>query len=382
MSEQVRLMLCLSAQPSFIKLTERHIRNLVDPITTAVDIRLLPSSGDIRALLHLQNQAAADRLALNLHGITTQLGRVGIYDVDAVADVKTALYGSREVFGHFSLNTTQFPFSNCAASSDKKALNCKVRVSNTKCTDFKTAQVLQSTLPLTTVLVKPRSNGLVAKSPAFDAPNKENHEIDTKQQVSGTTLDSVQRVEPCADAVITVTHQDAAQLVEKKVLKAFRRFGRIFGMQFNDSKATWVLQYGSVKEVRKVAKVLANNKLFGYTLHPEDKLSAVACDAEEYNAGSSSQPTSNQTKLKLVNAATSSARRSTLRIDYSGSTLNFEALCLAVAKVHKPSEASACLDPVRNQSFALMHFAFLFEAAEVLVELGRTCEGVRARFAN
>lgn len=379
MSDQVRLLLCLSSQPSYINITERHIRNLVDPIASAAEIRLLSGKGDTRALLRLANQAMADRVAQSLHGITTSLGRVGIYDVDAGAGLKAALDGSKAVLGHISLNTTQSPWNDSAPSSDENGQKTKTRFILPKRAILPPVQLLPS------IQLCGAEQGVSHFGGIGPSKSALKHDIgcgreEDKQHPSGTTLDTVQT--GVAACFIEVTHPDGAQMTEKKVLKAFRRFGRIFNMRFDENKNAWLLQYGSDKEVRKVAKVLANNKLFGYVLQSKDEHMDANAHAAIFGTGFYPSPASSKDNVKLMDCPPTNAWRSTLRIDFSGPALSLDRLCLAMARVHKPLEVSACLDPVRNRAFALARFTCLSEAAEVLMELGRTSSRLRARFAD
>jgi len=237
------------------------------------------------------------------------------------------------------------------------------------------------------------SNSGVDKSRLIDATdaycisNIENNTCNTSLMIKTQspvqmTKDSTDNSDVDARHAIRVTHDEPAQLAEKRVLKAFRRFGRVFGMLFDESSACWTLEYGSSKEIAKVFKVLTNNKLFGYKLVHEEANKLSINDVSPTACSLRFTPSSKDISVSQKCAVKTQAHRSSIRIELHSKTLTLESLCLDVARCHIPVQISLGYDSVRRTHFCVADFRFAHEAAEVLVSLGQARRDLTCKFTD
>jgi len=394
MSDQVNLLVCLSAQHSFIRITELHFFNLVTAIAPVMNVKLLSSGSDLQALVRLSDRQAADRVIQNLDGRSTDLGRVRVLlSTEDHVDYQWGFNGKnqchkREVFGAVSSNSIQYLNS---LKKDRSIGFGSYGLFKNGARDManKTMEPMSFIDPLNMTQCT-NINGLSQnygnKKPITDKTNDNKPLFENKNCPNATIQSQDENEESECGIRIEVTHDDPAQLVEKKVLKAFRRFGRVFNMSFDENKSAWVLEYGSSKEVRKVSKVLANNKLFGYRLKSVDNSTGLldkgASSSDTTKPSSENKIESNPNITSVVDNRTFKSDCSTIRIEFKSNKLSPEYVCVAIARIHKPCQLSFGFDKRRNTRFCLADFRFAYQAAEVLVTISQSNNGFSCRFSD
>lgn len=140
-------------------------------------------------------------------------------------------------------------------------------------------------------------------------------------------------------------------------------------MAYDEKRQEWTLEYGSAKEVSKVTKVLANNKLFGYRLRnaePSINRSTDATSPSLEHKGSS-----RDTSAEILSSEGVTLNRSSLRIDVLSDEVTLENICSIVARIHVPVQISFGYDPVDGIRTCIADFNFVHEAAEALVTISR-----------
>ena len=385
MNCQVNLLVCLSAQHPFICLSELHFYHLVNAIVPVINVQLTKSNTQLHALVKVQDLPSAHFAIAKLNGAQTTLGTIR---VALAGKTHTCFADGTAHPGHqseFGAKTNHFKTQNSTQNLFNSNYLSNSMLNNTMLTNNVEFSANQAALK-NNKENKPPKRGLALK------PSKNqdcSEEVVVSDKIKNITTDFKSTAEfsnSQTENRIHITHDDVAQLSEKKVLKAFRRFGRVFGLHFIEEQSTWVLEYGSIKEVSKVTKVLNNNKLFGYRLR--NGLHTVSQSTKATTPVNISTPSvrketpSNKHSTDLSDNNTSLASRSTLRIDLTNSTMSIEKLCLIVARIHKPVQMSLGLDSDRKSRFCFAEFNFLHQAAEVLVALDGTVSRLRCRFVN
>lgn len=387
MSDQVNVLVCLSAQHSFIRITELHIYNLVNIIAPVLSIKLLSSEGELRALVQLLDHTAANFVIAELDGRSTALGQVRVLlsqhsNVDYKWNATTKLRScKRRPLEQIVANSTQY------LNSFKKQANMQESYSLFGSDSQNANKSANPTFILNTLdstLYTKKEEACLTSNSNDSRPDKDTACPSTKN-MDATMQSSIIVNNSDADVTVEITHEDVAQLAEKKVLKAFRRFGRVFNMRFDENRTVWILEYGTIKEVNKVIKVLNNDKLFGYKVYSTPALTKNQGLNHETKL---KQSTSLNSVVESKDYSTQEARqadkasRSSLRIDLKSQTYTIESVCLAVARIHKPVQLSFAHDVVGNNNFCIADFKFTYEAGEVLVAMNQAKNGLSCRFAS
>ena len=145
---------------------------------------------------------------------------------------------------------------------------------------------------------------------------------------------------------ICVTHTDVEAMKGGRVLRIFRRFGRIVSLTFDYERVFWAVTYRSDKEVNKIANAIANDTLYGYQLSEQEEFP--------------------QPKY--------------LRIAYAHSSPTLEEISVMVARVHMPSAVYACKEQNTSTPYFVVDFKCSRDAADALVVLVNA-QGDRASFS-
>ena len=391
MDASVSLQVCLSAQHPFIRVTELHIYHLVSAIAPVLNVEMLSTESPLRALVKVPDLESATAVVESLDGMRTGFVTVQV-----------------SLLGQINLKQNQETENkNCGMVQKGKILsNCDTgRYHNTPGNRYVENQAhlsqeqtrsIQSADGFSTQLQSPTSHN------SFTQPNGDLICLHQQNADSNIDLKPLYRkaatLSPLTDHLtdtlnsqehrfIETTHDVPVQLVEKKVLKAFRRFGRVYNMTFDKSRSIWILEYGSEREVNKVIKVLQSNKLFGYRVYSDVPQGSILSDRAPKTAIVALPSQNENLTVKNVDTAFSGARnkrtvRSTLHVDLSSSRLKLKQVCLIVAKVHRPVEIRFGLDCFQKSSFCLIDFEFTHEAADALVSLCGKHKDLICRFVN
>lgn len=387
MISPVSLLVNLRSRHTFIRITDLHLYHLVAAVAPVAGVQMLENSLNCRALVKVSDQAAADSVIARLDGAHTELGSVRVSRADADFVASAANLGRPSKLKAEKENVRQFKL---------KSMGLKEGPGDSK--DRKTSlSIFGSTKQARDSLQTQDSRNVIfgvgnsrhigdtnakAVRQLEENPCNTSLAIKTQLPVQNSKVSSDLSELPIRHTV-HVTHDDSVQLSEKRVLKAFRRFGRVLNLSFDPHVSVWALDYNSAKEVSKVLKVLANNKLFGYKLAETQQhhllFSGLASPINvSPRNGTSSEDTSAGRKGDVLTVA----RRSSVRFETRCSALSLESLCVDVARVHVPVQISLGYDSIRRSHFCIADFKSVHEAAEVLVSVGQAHRSVSCKFAD
>lgn len=376
MINQVDLIVNVNSKHSFIRISELHIYNLIASVAPVLNVCMLDMQPHYRALARVANISIANLVIKELHGSSSELGIVWV----SLAEAGQELLAPRKI-------------RNCGLDLEKENIKYKEPKSasqifkNPLWTPFSGArQALKgsfanNTPVASTFLSKVDSD--TSKSPTKPEIIEIKHgntPLSLNINHGNITSHSTATVTNTgSDIRLCITHESTAQLVEKKVLKAFRRFGRVISMSFDQKRNEWTLEYSSAKEVNKVSKVLTNNKLFGYRLASHNAY--ISCSTEKILPILERKQRSASTVADNFFNEDVDVRRSSVRIDVMDSTLTSENVLFIVASIHVPVQMSFGYDAERGINICIAHFNLMHQAAEVLVTLGQKHEQLCCRLS-
>lgn len=151
---------------------------------------------------------------------------------------------------------------------------------------------------------------------------------------------------------IRITHSDMEALKGGRVLRIFRRFGRIVHLTFDYERAHWTIEYRSSKEVLKIATAIKNDTLYGYVLAEEPL--ALKCPQNE--------------ELHDFDATH-------LRLSFNDSYTTLEQVSLLLAATHMPAFVYQTIEARTSASVFIAQFKKSSQAAEVFQVLCNTERG-------
>lgn len=385
MNSHVNLIVSVRARHQFIRISDLHLYHLIAAVTPVVGIQMLECSINCRASVAVSDVAAANEVIEKLNGAHTELGSVRVSvaeDNGAVNGLACNAYASKkESKENLKSVKDSLKFSKsdfCKENGQQKVYalfgNAKQARRNVDVWESLNSKLGDS------------NQRLVGESATSGTKQVEDNTCNTSLLLATqkSNIQNGKNLSECPDEPqsIRITHDEPAQLTEKRVLKAFRRFGRVFAMSFDADNACWTLEYSSQKEIGKVNKVLANGKLFGYRLAHEEPHKASIIDASPTACSLRYTPSSKDVNHGRPCAVKTPAHGATIRIDIHGKQLTLESLCLNVARIHVPVQISLGFDSVRRTHFCVADFRFAHEAAEVLVHMSQSRRDLTCKFAD
>lgn len=377
MTTQVDLLVHVNSKHSFIRITELHIYHLVATVAPVVNIHMLDEQPHYRALARVADTLTANLVVKALNGSATELGTVWVSAVE-LGQALLAREGGRNRGSDSAKENIKY----------KEPVLAQLNSTAAPWTPFGGShQARNGSLAANTLaaLTKPsQSRTDVGKAPkqqkAVEIKHGNTPLSNNINHGNTTALSSVTNTNSNTVVHLCITHDSTAQLAEKKVLKAFRRFGRVFNMSYDEKRREWTLEYSSAKEVSKVTKVLANNKLFGYRLSSVN--SSIDRSTETCSPSHELKSSSKNTSAEINSSEGATVDRSSLRIDVMDGDVTLEKICSIVASVHIPVQMSFGYDPVRGIRTCVADFNFVHQAAEALVAIGQQHENLCCRITH
>ena len=387
MNSHINLIVSVRTRHQFIRISDLHLYRLIAAITPVIGLQMIESSVNCRALVRVTDVVCSNAVIERLNGAQTELGSIWVSVAEGDAMVNEFACNT-----HASKKDGKENFKN-VKDSQKRASTGLHRENGPQPAYalFGSAKQVRESFNVCESLnlkLSDSKSRLVGESATTGIKDVEDNTcntsllIKTQQSNIQTAKNSTEDSDVLTSYAICITHDESAQLAEKRVLKAFRRFGRVFNMAFNAENSCWTLEYSSPKEIGKVSKVLSNDKLFGYRLvHAEPHKSSIN-DVSPTACSLRYTPTSKDISPAQVCVVKTQTHTRAIRIDIHSRALTLESLCLNVARIHVPVQISLGFDSVHRTHFCIADFRYAYEAAEVLVSMNQQRKNLTCKFAD
>ena len=376
MSRSVNLLVCLSPSSTPETITELSFYTMINPIAKVTNIRMVAREGQMKAFVEVENQFKAELVIGELHGRLLNLGKVKIFVSNKESiyynrSLESLLLGhcglSQEIYGksRIECQDTTFP----SKSNSNQFIDALKVLHKDKCTESQNIDAQTQKKVLSTMFF---NNDNSKQAPLYN--NIETDKITTKIIISDhdkkVQNDHITENSNSATGRIQVTHDNITTLDSKKVLKVFRRFGRVFELTFNSEKKFWNIQYKSLNEVIKAANAMSKNKLFGFRPYPEttgfNDNREDSCINQQNNIIGSKNEFQPAIETNFVTLFDSSA---SLKISTNNNNMDIRDVCKLVSTVRVPLAVAQVVDISTKETYFLAAYLYRYEAAEVLVSL-------------
>lgn len=336
------LLVCLSPSVAPSQVNELIFYRLVDQITLVKNVRMIAYEGQLKAFVQVEDQEAANAVISALNGRLMNIGKVKVF-VSNKSFVNYDQTLSQLLEKYPSMEDPRVAFTKHTSLSTMVGLNAKSLLP------------MDSWTPDIDVALKVLSSHSDKETCAIKM-----HDFLDSSAASVRNLKRLTSIN-VSNAVI-ITHEDTEAMSRNRVLRVFRRFGRVANMEMDLSTNSWVVEYRSVKDIEKAVKAINENKLFGYTLTN----SAVA----PVNVEKAS------TLDKAIDFKKSEKRqqafeepKSTLRIEFNSLPFLLNTLVKLVSQKHLPNSLVSYSNPKNGRSYYNIQYDHMYQAAEALVNI-------------
>lgn len=369
MSKAVNLLVCLNPLPHENQMSELDFFTLVNPIAPVINLKLISKEGQLKAFVQVQNEQFAHMVIEQLHRQSVKWGRVKVF----YSHLKCVYYS--QSIGEL--------MTSAVNKSDNEYRKTNLRIQNEKVKEDCGKSLNQDLAQPPLNKFKYRDTNTQNKAPRLLSFSGSEERAEPDAMMTNSALEMSERDRALKFTIFTgrdaaelthsdlpsvakVQHNDPSALKQNKIIRMFRRFGRITDIAFDYERAFWAIEYRSDREVAKVINAIENEKLYGYQLFGESPQQPKIQNTESVNnAVSVFKPTnsdSNRPAKSFASRVCAFLKNGSARI---------ESLCVYVSRVCVPTGIEQCIDPRSGKPCFLIEFEFAFQAAEVLSVLSQ-----------
>lgn len=345
--------------------------HLVDQIAPVKNIRMIAHEGQLKAFVQVEDHMCAERVIAALNGQLMNVGKVKVfisnkgfvnYEQPLDQVIQKCLQEEQQEQSVVKRNSySTLHIAN--VQSGRQIDNC---TESPQPITSKVANMKIGGVPLNPAAQRPRRPVLIKMnnfldSSALSQPMEE-------QPATTTPINPLH--------AIKVTHSDEESLSHNRMLRVFRRFGRVINLVLDEEASCWTIVYRSTKDVEKAVKAVEEGKLFGYRLHGTNNsrtsIDQRGCGRKNFER---EQPAFAQRP----------AIRAALRVTFNNTQVPLGSVAALVSRTHLPSKLTCFTNHKTSRCYYLVEYDYLYQAAEALVSLShvpRDFEGCRARFAS
>lgn len=316
MNIKVNLLVCLSHKQPIIQSPELTLHKIISPVSPLSNIKVIGTGEVLKAFVEVANTMAAERVIEQLSGRTLAIGKIKIV-MSKYRDIAYSTYVPMQTFKCSAIQNTQTHTTNSDNSQEQidKFANPGAS-SQINFFKGKVPNVLEDSSPNDTAIV--------------------------------------------TNNTIKITHTDMESLKGGRVLRIFRRFGRIVNLNFDYDQTFWLIEYRSDKEVIKITNAILNDTLYGYQLFGENG----------QNKTSGSLPTTNQ--LSASDDKFEDDSTTHLQIFFARDFVSIEEASLLMARTHIPNFVYQCIEPDTGKPYFVAQFKKSEQVADVIKALRNT----------
>lgn len=342
MSQRVTLLVCLSSPVQLTRWTEYSFFSLINPIAPVKNVKILSTQSQSRALIQVQNDQLAQLVIDRLHGRSSQYGKI------------TVVYFNQQ-WPHGSSDAEYSPVASMRLDENANPSRQPPALKVFQQQEDAYAR-LGSNFQAQQIYVTSESDGTSNNPPV---PRLQASSADGLTLFCGR--DATELTHSQLPTIAKITHHDATALKQNKVIRIFRRFGRIVDIAFDRQRIFWAIEYRSDREVSKVINAVVSDKLYGYAIiETEQKQSEAPCINK-----SMAKPISSESNGSTALSA------GCILVYLTDKYIEIEELCFFVSRVFIPLTIRQCLEPkTHNRCFAV-EFEFVFQAAQALIVLSQ-----------
>ena len=369
MTKPVNLLVCLNPLPQENQISELDFFVLVNPIAPVTNLKLISREGQLKALVQVQDEQFAQMVIGQLHRRSVKWGRVKVF----YSHLKCVYYNQ-------SIGEIMMSVGSKAENEYRKKT---IRIQNSKVQEESGRSSSQELAqpPLNKFKYKDiNARDQVPRSLLFS-------ESEQQQEPHGSKVNSVLEVSENSRAfkltiftgkaavelthsnlpnVVKVRHDDPEALKQNKIIRMFRRFGRISDIAFDPERVFWAIEYRSDREVSKVVNAINSEKLYGYKLLGDYPPQQELPDAKSINHVAQVSKLTNSGSNRPMRASASR-----VCAFFANESIRIEKLCVFISQVCIPTGIEQCIDPKSGKFCFLVEFEFVFQAAKMLSVLSQ-----------
>lgn len=377
------LLVCLSPSIPHQEVDELCFYDMINPVAEVSNIKVIDKEGQMKAFVELSDRDATGLVIKAFHKKHTGIGKFKVF-----VSNKSRLVYSRSIVDILQQReeTCKFHLSRQETLTGIKLQTNEGEINpvskNNSCLEKKKALDLRAKISFNYQRNPNNSQDqqLLRQNYHTEMALYANPPI-----ISNCTLakvDDLYRNETTSKLFeVQITHKNATFLREKKVLRSFKRFGRIVNCHFDPEKNSWKLRYRFTSEVQKIICIIEKNQFCDYQL-AEDKRNYLATNPrnEKIEDSFGGQHTYNNHNFSYFLSETPKIESAYLCI-YANKRMTDIDVAKLVSRTHKPIELVQSISSVSKQLCFKVRFNYVYEASEVMIALTRAqklviCGGV------
>ena len=378
MQKSYNLLVCLSPAIATETLGEHSFYSIINPIAPVLNLKLISREGQFKAFVEVENKLKADLIISKLHDQILNIGKIKVFVshkqnicYDRTLDELLFNFGGRNQVNGLK-NKSEFLSLSLPSRESANGYTDLIKMleSNNQCRGLNDAK---------------REN----RNSDFDdlptgVPDSKN--LDFRNDVLNEGL-VMERTTPVTSKIdlnhsgisqvnltsgnIKVTHDNITTQTHNKVIRIFRRFGRVYELNLNADKLFWEVQYRSEKNAIKALKAMHNDRLFGYRHYKANEHApGHQLINKEPKLNTINKETRNQSSYNSnINNTDIGKQLTSLTIITYKNVRTLEDVCKIVSAIHVPFRLMEAIDPKNDKQVYVAEFEYCYQAAEVLVSL-------------
>lgn len=377
MIKPVTLLVCLSPSVPQEKINELSFFNIVNVFVEVKNVRIVTLEGQMKAFVQVADRTSADFVIGKLHGRLMNIGKVKVFE----SNKRCVIFprSLAEIFSLCEAQDSEFNFT------EKDKIRGTLQNTDTEINllhfqfDFGNGDAKAFKAPKNSIPIDLLFNNTLEK-----LDQKIQGLTDSKLEPEAREAEGKIQEFVTDEGVyeVMITHNDVALLREKKILRIFRRFGRITNYIFEHSTATWILRYRFEREIDNAANKIDENKLYGYKL--------IGMKKHDFGNACVSQPLLDGPKVQSESEYSCSndnhikegLLHPSLQFYLIDNDITIRELCKLIVKIHTPVQIAQCYNVRLKKPVFIAYFMYISEAAEVLVAFNALRSRVRCNLVS
>lgn len=380
MQRSPSLLVCLSPSVPPSQVNELVFHHLVDQIVPVKNVRMIAYEGQMKAFVQVEDQESAEAVILALNGRLMNVGKVKVFvsnknyvNYDQPLHQVLERCMSKENAG--SETGQRSTLSTLHGFNPQSALQIESRIENA-------------------ILFSQKVSIDVSNGHAHEHKNMQSRKLNAIEMhdfLDSSALSQQNGSQPSNIPInplhaVRVTHSDGEAMIKNRVLRVFRRFGRVINMTLDSDINCWTVEYRSVKDAEKAIIAIDDDKLFGYRMYVStnsevnaDKLARINSDTTIRRTDNKKQCAVAQENKPTVNSCEA------LRIIFNNPLLSVSAAVRLVSITHCPNKLTRYFNYKTNQCYYVVEYDYSYQAAEAFISLNNLShefESCKAKFEH
>lgn len=369
----------LSLRPSIPvdQITESSIYGPVSQVAQIRNLKIVERGALVKAEIYVTSQEAVSLVIKRLNGKIIGIGKVEVSAPVVDPSIQTHYIKKAHTISEISGLSHSIEIES--QTSSRQLLRVYGSGSHTGSNSTNQTSKPQQT----------PSKGIFTNSLQMTPVSRENSE-DQSGSISGSkdisqSVDDVLKLIESGNAanIIKITHDDITALGNKKVLRIFRRFGRILNLAFDYERSHWWIEYRSNREAEKVTGAIERNDLYGYQVYkdeeePDEKEEKVETVLDSETKQPQVFDENLVQQVEKVSSPSYLPVWAFLQVSYQEKKVPKDYLSKLIAATHLPLQLIQGFNPNTHLDVLRATFNFIFEAAEVLESLTALKDGIES----